>query len=140
MSPSPRHSDAAGRGFGHLGLAVTVILATLPFLVLTIAFPPWREVECQRRQILYWSERVAIRKSAFAGFDWVFSAAKWTTTKNPPNPSSESLFESHEFEIHRTVLAIEWLLLVGLAGTGWYRLGRRAFPPPVRQDETSQTA
>jgi hypothetical protein len=139
MSQSPSRSDTVGRGFGHLGLAVTVVLALLPFLLLTIAFPPWREVECQRRQTLYWSERIAIRKTSFAGFDWLFSGPKWTTTKNPPNPSSEMLFESHEFEVHRPVLAVEWLLLVGVAGTAWYRVAQRVFPSVLPRDESPPT-
>ena len=139
MSQSPSRSDTVGRGLGHLGLAVTVVLALLPFVLLTIAFPPWREVECQRRQTLYWSERVAIRKTSFAGFDWLFSGPKWTTTKNPPHPSSEMLFESHEFEIDRPVLAVEWLLLVGAAGTAWYRLAQRVFPATLPRDESPPT-
>lgn len=140
MSPSTNRSDAVSRGFGHLGLALTVVLATLPCLLLTIAWPPWREVECQRRQTLYWSERVAVRKASFAGFDWILSASKWTSTKNPPHPSSEMLFESREFEIHKPVLAVEWLLLVTIAGTVWYQLAQRVFPPTLRQDEAPPTS
>jgi hypothetical protein len=136
MLHSTTRSDTVGRGFGHLGLAVTLMLTSLPCLLLTIALPPWREVECQRRQTLYWSERVAVRKASFAGFDWLLSGSKWTTTRNPPNPSSDSLFESHEFEIHRPVLAVEWLLLVTLAGTVWYKISRRVFPPTLLPNES----
>jgi hypothetical protein len=49
------------------------------------------------------------------------------------------LFESHEFEIHRPVLAVEWLLLVGLAGTAWYRLEQRVFPSTLHGDESPST-
>jgi len=139
MTHSTTRSDAVGRGFGHLGLAVTLMLAALPCLLLTIAFPPWREVESQRRQILYWSERVAVRKASFAGFDWLLSKAKWTTTKRPPNPSSDTLFESHEFEIHKPVLAVEWMLLSTLVGIAWYQISRRIFPPTLLPEESPPT-
>lgn len=128
MSDVPPRLDETARGFGQFGLVVAIVLATLPFLLLTIAIPPWREVDCQRRQTLYWSERKVIRKARFAGFDSLFSASKWTSTKNPPQPNSDTLFESHEFEIHRPLLVGEWLLLTGLAATAWYRLSRRVFP------------
>jgi len=116
-----------GRLFAQFGLAVIIGLVSLPVIILTVLFPPWLEIHCQRRQILYWSERVKIHEKSYAGFDYFSSREKWATTKTPPNPSSDTLFESTEFDVCWPLLACEWVAVVAVAGAFYITLSRRFF-------------
>ena len=130
-----------GRALGHFGLAVLVALMALPLLAVTALVPPWIEVHCQRRQILYWSERTKLHATSFAGFDFLFSGQKWSSTKVPPNPPSDTYFDSKEFSVHRGLLATEWGAIVVAAAIAYYKLARRAFQPPgnARSPQTGKS-
>lgn len=119
-----------GRLLGQFGLAVIIGLVSLPVITLTVLFPPWLEVHCQRRQILYWSQRVSIHETSYAGFDYLLSGDKWATTKTPPNPSSETLFEAKEFDVYWLLLAGEWVAVLAVAATFYMKLSLRVFQLP----------
>jgi len=103
---------------------------SLPVFVLTIFVPPWLEVHCQRRQILYWSERVKVHDRSFAGFDYLLASQKWSHTTTPPNPSSDTYFESREFTLWWPLLIAEWMMVLVAAGACYFRLSRRVFQLP----------
>ena len=148
MNPSPTASTSAshvGTFLGVFGLTVIQGALIVACLALTILVPPWSEIHCQRRQTLYWSERIEVRNSSFAGFDFLFSGEKWTMIKTPPNPSSEMKFESKEYGLCWPLLVCEWAVVLTVGGVSYYRLTRRIFHPDMRtappvSSTTSSTA
>lgn len=114
---------------GHFGLATLICFITLPVFALTIFFPPWFEVHCQRREILYWSERVTIHHKSFAGFDYLLASKKWQIVKPTPVPAS-GLFESKEFGLAWPILFMEWIIVSVVAGICYYRISRQVFQTP----------
>jgi hypothetical protein len=120
-----------GRTLGRFGLAVLVLLVSLSAFALTAIFPPWLEVRCQRRMILYFSEQKQIYESSFAGFDYLFATRKWNATWTPPGPSPGENFDSQEFNVCWSLLFFEWLPILATAFVCDVRLSRRLFEPPV---------
>ncbi len=126
-SPPTIAKNAAAGVLGRFGLVTLLSLALLVPLGLTAFFPPWSKVECKRRQILYWSERTEVYSKSFAGFDFLLSREKWRREQSVPNPSSDTYFDSIEYEISYPILLIEWLVLLGIAIFAYIRLARRIF-------------
>ncbi len=127
----PSHTEVSNvpnRALSQFGLAVLISAAAISLFAVTIAVPPWQEVQCQRRQTLYWSERTAIRSRSFAGFDSLRSPEKWASVKNPPNPNSDSHFESTEFQIFWPALVGEWLVVGVISVAAFCTLSRRWIP------------
>lgn len=114
---------------GRFGLATIVGLFLVVPFSLTVLYPPWSKVDCQRRQILYWSEQTEVHSSSFAGFDFLFSTAKWHREQTPPNPSSDTYFKSIEYQIAYPVLLFEWFLLAVGGVVAYWRISRRIFSP-----------
>lgn len=122
------YATGSAVSLGRFGLGVLVFLATLLPLGLTLAFPPWDQLECQRRQILYWSEISTVEDRSFAGFDFLFSREKWSRVQNPPSPSSDTYFQSREYAINWFVLIMEWIAVFAIAIVGYVKVSRRIFP------------
>jgi hypothetical protein len=133
VSTTEGNATGAAKSLGRFGLAVLVSLASLLPLGLTVAFPPWDRVECQRRQILYWSEISKVESRSFAGWDTALAKEKWSRIQNPPSPSSDTYFTSKEYAINWLVLAIEWLVILSLAVIGYIKLSQRVFPDIQQQ-------
>jgi len=130
------HTNGSAISLGRFGLGVLISMATLLPLGLTIAFPPWDRLECQRRQILYWSEISKVEARSFAGFDFLFSRDKWRRVQNPPAPSSDTYFQSKEYAINWLVLAIEWLAVFAFAILSYIKISRRIFPSVAVNSDT----
>jgi hypothetical protein len=117
--------------FSQIGLFAVVACGTLAVLALTVCVPPWVKVDSQRRQILYWSERVKVYGRSFAGYDSLFADAKWRRT-GPTNPPSETYFDATEYEVLWPLLVGEWVVVL-LVGAGlfsmWSRRMRRGIEP-----------
>ena len=128
-TPSNSSPNPSAGLLGRFGLATVLGLAMLFPIGLTVLYPPWTKIFCQRRQILYWSEQTEIHSSSFAGFDFLFSKEKWHREQTPPNPSSDTHFESIEYQITYPVLFIEWLILFGIGIFAYIRLSKRIFVP-----------
>lgn len=126
-SPPTIATNSAAGILGRFGLVMLLSLALLVPLGLTAFFPPWSKVECKRRQILYWSERTEVYSKSFAGFDFLLSSEKWHREQSVPNPSSDTYFESIEYEISYPILLIEWLILLAIALFAYIRLAKRIF-------------
>ena len=139
MKHDATSSPQPGLVLGHFGLAVLIFLISLPVLALTILVPPWLEVHCQRRQVLYWSERKKTYETSFAGFDFILASQKWSSVKTPPNPNSETLFDSREFDVFWPLLITEWVAIIGTAGACYYKLSRRVFQLPRHQKSAEQS-
>jgi len=120
-------STQSGVVFGRFGMAMIIFLISLPVFVLTILVPPWLEVHCQRRQILYWSERVQTYETSFAGFDFILASQKWVSVKTPPNPASDTLFDSREFAVFWPLLIAEWVAIIVSCVVSYVGLSRRVF-------------
>jgi hypothetical protein len=126
--PNSASNPSAGL-LGRFGLATVLCLAMFFPISLTAFYPPWSKVDCKRRQTLYWSERTEIHSTSFAGFDFLFSKEKWHREQTPPNPGSDTYFESIEYQITYPVLFIEWLILLGIGIFAYIRLSKRIFVP-----------
>lgn len=129
--PSPPPTNAPAGLLGRLGLATVLGFALLVPFGLTVLYPPWLKVNCERRQILYWSEQTKVESSSFAGFDFLFSSDKWHREQTPPNPSSDTYFRSIEYQLAYPILFIEWLILVALGVVLYWRLSKRIFTPLI---------
>lgn len=121
--------NTAASFLGRFGLATVICLALCLPLGLTLLYPPWSKVDCQRRQTLYWSERREIYSTHFAGFDFVFAKEKWSREQTPPHPSSDTFFKSIEYQISYPVLFIEWVFIAGIGIFTYVRLAQRILPP-----------
>lgn len=136
----PSHTEVSNvpnRALSQFGLAVLVSVGAIALFAGTVAVPPWQEVQCQRRQTLYWSERTAIRSRSFAGFDSLLTPEKWSSVKTPPNSNSGELFESTEFQIFWPALVGEWLVIGAVAVTVFSSLSRRWIPPTTQLSHQS---
>lgn len=102
----------AQRAFGRFGVAVLCGLGAALFMALTLLYPPWLKVECDRYMVLYFSEQREIHTKAFAGFDNLFSGRKRERTWTPPNPPAGTPFTSVEYNVWWTLLVAEWTAIV----------------------------
>ena len=133
-------SAQPSRVLGQFGLAVLIVLISLPVFALSILVPPWLEVHCQRRQVLYWSERVKTYERSFTGFDFILASQKWSSIKTPPNPPSDTFFDSREFDVFWPLLIAEWVAIIGAGGACYYQLSRRVFQLPWQAGSVSTRA
>lgn len=124
----PTSNPAVGL-LGRFGLATMIGFAMLFPLGLTVLYPPWNKVDCQRRQILYWSEQTEVHSSSFAGFDFLFSNEKWHREQTPPTPASDTYFKSIEYQLAYPILVFEWFLLAIIGIIVYWRSSRHIFSP-----------
>ena len=121
---------------GQFGWAVLIGFLSLLAIALTILVPPWLEVPCLRRQALWWSERVEVLDTSFAGFDFFW--AKWNI---PPGHAANELFEWTDFDIYWHVLFAEWAVIIALACVCYFKLSITVFRilrsiDPIRTEQS----
>jgi hypothetical protein len=121
----------------QVGLAVIIGLAAAPLLGLTVLFPPWIKVHCQRQEMLYFSQRVKIYEQSFAGFDFVFSDQKWSRSSSATVVGSGQLFDSTEYDVSRPLLAAEWAIVIAMAVAVFVMRSKR-LRSGVQQSPTSR--
>lgn len=96
------------------GSVVLIGLLSALLISLTVLFPPWLEVHCERRQVLFVSHRVKVHETSFAGFDYIFAKSKWEILL--PKHGSGEHFESVEFDLYWPLLVGEWVAVIAVAG------------------------
>jgi hypothetical protein len=141
MHQSSTNSTAAGC-FSQIGLLAVVAFGTLSILALTVILPPWVKVDCQRRQILYWSEQVKVHKRTFAGYDLLFADPKWQRI-GPANPASDTYFDVTEYQVFWPLLVGEWIVVLMGGGVLFFvvsRRLRRSFEPSGTTDVEQNVA
>lgn len=123
MANPPTNPTATGC-FTEIGVFAVVAFCTLLVLGLTALVPPWVRVECQRRQVLYWSEQVQVYSRSFAGYDWLFAGPNWQRVPES-GPRSEAYFDAVEYQVFWPVLLAEWVVILVLAGVAYVAVFRR---------------
>ena len=126
-------SSQPRRVFASCGLAVLTGLTSVLLIALTILFPPWLEVHCERRQILFASHRVKVHETSFSGFDYIFAKSKWEVLL--PKHGNGELFESVEYGLHWRLLIGEWITIVVVVGICYATLLMKSANP--RRSEQS---
>ena len=130
MNQIERTNTEPSRLLGRFGLATIIGIASLAVAFLCLLFPPWLEVECERRKNKLYvpeSRQVEVYDKSFAGFDFVLDEAKWTRTTVPVHPVGTTLFKSTEFEIYWRLLVCEWVVLALIGSIGYFKISRRIF-------------
>src|SRR5262249_35784642 len=122
MEPHVSKQSQANGCLSQIGLLSVLGCGTVLVVILTLLFPPWVKVKCQRQELLYFSTRAKVYDRTFAGFDFIFSGQKWTRTPDP-NVSGQ-LFDSTEYDIYWPVLIGEWLVVVVGAGIWFIKSSR----------------
>ncbi len=102
---------ATERALSRFGLAVLCLLLASFLVAMTILYPPWVRVTCNRLMGLYISQQQEVLSSSFAGFDYLFAEEKKAATWTPPNPGSGTSFQSREFNVWWILLYIEWFVI-----------------------------
>ena len=82
--PDRSTQSAAAGCLSQFGLLVIVGVGAVSAGGLAMLLPPWVKVDCQRHQVLYWSEVVEDHDSSFAGYHWLLAGKEWQTERSEP--------------------------------------------------------
>jgi hypothetical protein len=116
-------------------LFAVIAFGTLSVLALTVLVPPWVKLKTQRREVLYYSERVKVYEQTFAGYDYLMAGAKWQRT-GPANASSGTYFDADEYQVFWPLLVGEWVVLL-LVGGGLFIVVSRRIRRSLESHEAS---